>query len=70
MMIPCQMIIISGLASEIGLPTASMRVEVWVSSPEPAVGGSVTPGTRQARLWPQGNRPGKGEWFMYTQRRP
>ena len=23
-----------------------MRVEVWVSSAEPAVGGSVTPGTR------------------------
>jgi len=28
---------------------AVMRVEVWVSSPEPAVGGSVTPGTRQGR---------------------
>jgi hypothetical protein len=26
-----------------------MRAEMWVFSPEPAVGGSVTPGTRQAR---------------------
>ena len=30
-----------------------MRVEVRVSSPEPAVGGSVTPGTCQARLSPR-----------------
>jgi len=29
---------------------ANIQVEVWVSSPEPAVGGSVTPGTRQDRL--------------------
>ena len=32
------------------LKVRNMREEVWVSSPEPAVGGSVTPGTRQARL--------------------
>jgi hypothetical protein len=36
--------------TEIGLPIAGMQVEVWVASPEPAVGGSVTPGTCQARL--------------------
>jgi hypothetical protein len=30
-----------------------------VSSSEPAVGGYVTPGTRQARLSPLGNRSGK-----------
>jgi hypothetical protein len=33
---------------EIRLRVASMRVELWVSSLEPAVGGSMTPGTRQA----------------------
>ena len=54
---------------EIGLPTASMRVEVRVSSPEPAVGESIAPGTRQARLWPQGNRFGEDAWFMYTRSR-
>jgi hypothetical protein len=27
-----------------------MRVEMWASSPEPAVGGSMTPGTRQGHL--------------------
>jgi hypothetical protein len=54
---------------EIGLPTASMRVEVRVSSPEPAVGGSIAPGTRQARLWPQGNPLGEDAWFMYTRSR-
>ncbi len=32
------------------LSRASMRMEVWVSSPEPAVGGSATPGTCQVRL--------------------
>ena len=42
-----------------------MRVEVRVSSPEPAVGESIAPGTRQARLWPQGNRFGEDAWFMY-----
>ena len=31
-------------------PVVGMRVEAWASSPEPAVGGSVTPGTRQGRL--------------------
>ena len=33
------------------LPAASMRVEVWVSSPEPAVGVFTTAGTCQGRLW-------------------
>ena len=40
-----------------------------VSSPEPTVGVSVTSGTRQGRLWPQGNRFGEAAWFMYTRRR-
>ena len=48
----------------------SMRAEVGVSSPEPAVGVSVTPGTRQDRLWPEGNRIGRVAWFMYTRRQP
>src|SRR5690348_8671095 len=39
-----------------------------VSSPEPAVGGYVTPGTRQACLSPLGNRSGKAAWLMYTRR--
>jgi len=30
----------------------------------------VTPGTRQGRLWSQGNHIGKVAWFMYTRRRP
>jgi hypothetical protein len=33
---------------EVGLPAAGMRVEVWTSLPEPAVGVSVTPGTVRA----------------------
>ena len=53
----------------IGLPAAGMGVEAWVSSPEPAGGVSVTPGTRQARPRPQGNRPGRAAWFMHTRRR-
>ena len=36
------------------------HMEVQVSSPEPAVGVSVPPGTRQARLLPQGNRLARG----------
>src|SRR6266576_391017 len=36
--------------------------------PEPAVERYVTPGTRQARLPPQGNRSGKAAWLMYTRR--
>ncbi len=32
------------------LPASVMRVEMGMSSPEPAVGGSMTPGTRQDRL--------------------
>jgi hypothetical protein len=34
----------------IGLRIVIMWVEVWVSSPEPAVGEYWTPGTCQARL--------------------
>jgi len=37
-----------------------------VPFPGPAVGSYVTPGTRQARLSPQGNRTGKAAWLMYT----
>lgn len=33
-------------------------VEACMSSPEPAVGGSIAPGARQARLRPQGSRFG------------
>jgi MarR family len=36
--------------SEVGSAADVMRAEVWVSSPEPAVGGCVTPGTCQDRL--------------------
>jgi len=36
------------------------HVKVQVSSPEPAIGVSVPPGTRRARLRPQGNRLGQG----------
>ena len=55
-----------GMSSRAGacLITGEMRV----SSPEPAVGGYVTPGTRQARLSPLGNRSGKAAWLMYTRR--
>ena len=35
---------------QIELPAGGMQAEMWVSSPEPAVGGSVIPGARQARL--------------------
>jgi hypothetical protein len=37
-----------------------MRTEGLVSSPEPAVGVSVAPRTRQARLSPQDDHLGKG----------
>jgi hypothetical protein len=36
--------------------------------PEPAGGVRVTPGTRQARPRPQGNRLGRAAWFMHTRR--
>lgn len=36
-----------------------MPLEVGCPPPEPAVGESIAPGTRQGRLWPQGNRFGQ-----------
>ena len=36
--------------SQIELPAGGMQAERWVSSPEPAVVGPMTPGTRQAWL--------------------
>jgi hypothetical protein len=41
---------IAGRHQQVALPTVSMQTEVWVSSPETAAGGSMTPGTRQDRL--------------------
>jgi hypothetical protein len=35
---------------EVGLPTVSMQVEIWVSSPEPAVGVCTPAGTWQGRF--------------------
>ena len=35
---------------EVGLPTASMQTEMWVSSPEPAVGVCTPAGTWQGRF--------------------
>ena len=56
--------------SEMGRRQTLRGRKLRVSSPEPAVGGSVTPGTVKTACDRRATGPGEAAWFMYTRRRP